>query len=862
MGRRNGRTGRTWLRLAWGCCASLAGLALPMESRGICGLDAAAFDQIADVLDPSAAQAWARRISLPDGGSCVVCHLDGFGPRNRYGAAIDVFLSGNDREDALRKREAGRRVGEIPADPSRPDSPTFGELIRRGLLPAADVPADVVGAAAPAEELTVERARELVRQAERESPFGILQLSRTSAVTADVAAALAEFRGEMLVLGLKTLPPDVARALEKSRVATVWLHSVTAVGPEAAAAIAGVAGDLVLSGLVELDSLPLAGKLARRPGPASFPYLRSIGPEIAAALAATQGGLALTAVTEVSPQAQGALAETVGSLTLPNLKALDSVPLTRKLAAGYASAVLLPRIETLSVEQAEEIAAVRRPFFLGGIRLPLGVMTEEVAAVFARNPQAGRLALGAGPISDAAFRTLMEAPLSVELRDLEAFSDAQVRILAAAPGRVPGGPFGSRCKIAVPRLRRLDSGPLAAALLRCAAGFGGVTAISPEAAAALGGVPEAAAGAADDVPLSFPCLEELGPDVARLLMNRRWSSIALPSLRDLSPDAARSLVRQTSLLTLGITALTPELAAVFAEMASNKGDLGGGQLAFPCLAEMSPVAARALAAALNRGSEVPSWGGLDRSPQLFIGGRGLAAVCPPLPAALAAELARYRGRLSIAGLRELAPEAATALASYRGPSLDLSGPATDAVTPETAAALAAFPGTLRLPLRVLDSAALAGKLARQTSRTTDGLESISAAAIPALVSGRDFFTLRQLPVLDSPELAARLIQDSSGQVLPSLREITPAAAETLVAGPNEVWLGLIALDDPAVASALTKARKGVRLPRLRAATPQVMRILEEARSVTTPPLRSLYVLGAGPADVRTPVGTDDFPVGR
>jgi hypothetical protein len=846
MNRSSGHGRGTWLRRAFGLCCGLVWLCLPTTTQAICGLDAAAFEQIRDVQDPDAAQAWARWIARQGGLSCVVCHIAGYGPRNQYGTAINMLVTGNDRGDSARKREAGRRVNEIPADPSNPDSPTFGDLISRGLLPATDgtphLPALQNVPATSPEDVTVEQAQKLVQKVEAESRFGILQLSRTHELSPEEAAALAEFRGEMLILGLRSLSPEVARAIAKSRAATVWLHSVTAVAPEAAEALAGLSGQLVLSGLVELDSVPLAKKLAQRLGVLSLPYLKQIGPEVAAALGENPRGLTLAALTDVSPEVQNALAETVGALTVPNLTSLDSLPLTGKLAVGFASAVLLPRIKTLSVEQAALIAAVNRPFFLGGILLPLTVMTEEVATVFAKNPAAGRLALGAGAISDPAFKILVESPLAIGLLEVESLSDERVRILASAPNSVPGGPFGSQTKIGLPKLTTLDSALLAETLLRCASGFAGVTRISTEAAAELGRVPEAVAGPRGSAALSFPSLEELSPETARLLMNRSWPSISLPSLRDALPETVRSLVRQTTSLTLGVSTLTPEMASVFGEMASNKTDLGGGQLAFPCLTGLSPEAARILVESLNRGEEVRVWGGLNRSPQMFIGGRGLGGVSPPLTPALAGELAKYRGRLSIAGLRELSPESAAALVPYRGSSIELSGSGTDKLSPETAAALAAFPGNLIMPLKVLDSVPLAEKFARQSSRTLDGLEFISAEAIPACVKYKGFFTLRQLTVLDSPELAARLIQDSSGQVLPSLRTISPAAAGVLVTSPNEIYLGLTSLTDPRVALSLRKAQKGVKLPQLRAATPTVVKILGSSASITMPPPESIYML--------------------
>jgi hypothetical protein len=860
----NGLGRADWLRCGVGLYLGLVWLALPAKTYAICGLDAAIFEQIRNVQDLDAARAWSRQISQQRGMSCVVCHVAGFGPRNQYGSAINLLLTGNDREDPARKREAGRRVNDIPADPALPDSPTFGDLIQQGLLPASDLTPDLLAfrslSARPSEEITVQRARELVQQVQAESRFGILQLSRTYEMNSEVAAALAQFRGEMLILGLKSLSPEVAQALAKSQAATVWLHSVTSVAPEAAEALAKVPGHLVLSGLVELDSVPLAEKLARRPGALSFPYLKQITPETALALGKNPRSLTLGGLTDVSLEVQDKLAETVGALTVPNLESLDSLPLTKKLAAGFAQSVLLPAIKTLSVEQAKEIASVKRNFFLGGTFLPLTVMTEEVATVFANNPGAGRLELGVGPISDPPIEILVQSQLSITLREVDLLNNEQVRILATASDSVPGGPFGTQTKISLPQLKTLDSALLAETLLRCSSGFGGVTTISPEAAAALASVPNREVklpnGTVRVLPpygLSFPSLEELTPETARLLMTRPWSSISLPALQDVSFETVRSLVRQTTHLTLGLTALPPELASAFGEMASNEVDLGGGTLTFPYLTKLSPEAARILVTSLNRGTEIPTWGGLNKAPQLFIGGRNPSRLsfkgsCPPLTAELAAELAKYRGRLSIAGLQELSPQAAAALVPFRGTRLELSGPATDKLSPETAAALAKFPGTLDMPLRVLDSVPLAEKYARQSARTLDGLEFISADAVPAYIKYNGFFTLRQLPVLDSPTLAARLIQDSTGQVLPSLRSITPAAAEVLVTSPNAIYLGLTVLDDPAVARALTKSRKGVNLPRLRAATPDVIAILRDAKSIETPPLDSIYVLAESQLD--------------
>ena len=841
-----------WSRRGFVVCALMAWLIPFGKAHAICGLDAAVFEQIRNLRDPIAAGAWRGRFQRDSGTSCAACHLAGFGPRNRYGSMINVLLNGNDRENSARKREAGRRVSEIPANPFLADSPTFGDLIGQGLLPASDFLVDPAYRIVPVRtnsEITARRARELVREVQAGSRFGVLQLSQTHGITPEIAKELAEFQGEFLILGLKTLDPGVAKELAKSRAAHVWLHSVTGVMDESAEAIAKLRGHLVLSGLVDLKSATLARKLVQRPAALSFPYLKQITPEVAAELGKSARSLTLPALTNISPEIQDALAETVGALTLPGLISLNSPQLTRKLAAGFASSVLLPEIKALSVQQASEIALVKRPFFLGGTLLPLSVMTEEIATVFANNPGAGRLELVGRLESDAALKILARSSQSIGLRDVEALNQEQVRILATVPDFVPGGPFGTQIKISLPRLKSLDSPLLAETLLRCSLDFGSIRKISTEAANALANAP--VAGGRNR--LSFPSLEQLDAKTARILMSRPWSSISFPALRDASPETVRLLAGQTSHLTLGITTLSPELASALADMASNEFDLGGGTLEFPCLNEISPKAARALATALNRGTDVRSFGGLTRAPQLFLGGRNPGGLsfngsCPPLTPELAAELANYLGRLSIAGLQELPPRAAAALVTYRGPRLELSGPATDRLSPDTASALAMLPATLDMPLRVLDSAALAEKFALQSSRTTDQLEEISSEAIPTYVGYKGFFTLRQLLALDSPALASRLIQDSTGQVLPSLQAITPAAAKVLATGPSEIYLGLAVLDDPEVVRALAVSRKGANLPRLRAATPEVIAMLKETKTIKTPSLETIHVLSGSRPD--------------
>ena len=307
-----------------------------------------------------------------------------------------------------------------------------------------------------------------------------------------MAEALAEFRGEMLILGLKSLSPEVAAALAKSQAANVWLHSVTSVSPEAAEAIVKLPGHLFLTSLAELDSVPLAEKLAARPGALSFPYLTTISPEIAAALAKNERSLTLAGLTDVSLDVQEKLAETVGGLSLPNLTSLDSLPLAKKLAA---SVVLLPELKKLSAEQAELLLGAKgQGSFFGGVYLSLAAVTPEVANVLAANPSTVNLTLvGNGPLPDAVLRTLLRSRLRLSLRDVEELTAGQIRIVAEEladrtfrPGVV------EVATLSLPNLRKLDSALLAETLAKANGfNFPGVTEISPEAAAALGSLPDA-----------------------------------------------------------------------------------------------------------------------------------------------------------------------------------------------------------------------------------------------------------------------------------------------------------------------------------------------------------------------------------
>lgn len=824
----------------FGALLSMVLVGMPKEARAICGLDGAAFEQLRGADDPQAVRALSRKIRLH--GTCSVCHLARFGgPRNEFGNAVNTLLMLRDREDPVRQREVGWRMKDVLANPSLPNSPTFGELFQQGRFPASslsnrepplpEVPAKV------SESVTAEQARELVKETEAKSSFGILQLSRTYEITPEAAEALAEFRGDTLILGIKSLTPEAAAALAKSQAANVWLHSVTSISPEAAETLAKMRSHLLLTGLSELDSVPLAEKLATRPGALSFPYLKKISPEIAAAIAKNQRSLTLAGLNDVSPKVQAELAEAVGFLSLPTLQSIDVVALEQKLAEGI---VLLPKLKKLSPELAKRFTEVKGAgSFWGGIYLSLAAITPEVAAVFAESQNQINLVLvGSGPISDQALAALLKTRSGLSLQDLETLTPEQLRIIAASPGSRSATPgILTATRSLLPNLKKLESASLAAKL--GPTGFLGVTSISPEAAAALGN------SAGQD--LSFPSLEELSPEAARLLLQKSWLSISLPSLRDVSPETLRLMARQTFRLNVGIPALPAELADAFAGTPTDT-NMGGGFILFPNVTDISPEAARILVRSLNRGVQDLGYTRLSNSPKLYFGGDfGYpSSGFPTLSPELAVELAKYEGILAIQGLGELPDDSADALASFPGPYLILSGPATEKLSPKAAASLAKVPGNLLLEqLRDLDSVPLAQRFARQISWTLSRLQTVSKEAAPALVEYKQFFNVRDLTVLDSPEMARRFAEGLTGGdsiVLPALSTLSSEAAEILASSSKRLHLGLTVLDSPAVARALTQSDQTVNLPRLRAATPEVIAILKEAKSIETPAPEEVYAL--------------------
>jgi mono/diheme cytochrome c family protein len=70
---------------------------------------------------------------------CAVCHAGGDNKkiRNAYGKQLAKLLRKKDKKDTAKIQAAMDTVAKLKSDPSDPTSPTFGEKIGSGRLPAA-----------------------------------------------------------------------------------------------------------------------------------------------------------------------------------------------------------------------------------------------------------------------------------------------------------------------------------------------------------------------------------------------------------------------------------------------------------------------------------------------------------------------------------------------------------------------------------------------------------------------------------------------------------------------------------------------------------------------------------------------------
>lgn len=212
---------------------------------------------------------------------------------------------------------------------------------------AEGVPQPLIAATGKIERLTPEQARELVTS-HKGKPLVLMSLT---SLDADVAKAVAEFKGWLHLPALTTIDADAAAALAASKAQTLFLNGLTTLSPDAARALAGYRGGLCLNGLPTL-SADAARELAAFKGRALVVNgLASLDADAAATLAAVEqwdGQLPCVTAFEApdSIAVARALAARPGPLALPNLEKLSPKTLAALLEKHD---VEIPAIDSLEL---------------------------------------------------------------------------------------------------------------------------------------------------------------------------------------------------------------------------------------------------------------------------------------------------------------------------------------------------------------------------------------------------------------------------------------------------------------------------------------------------------------------------------
>ena len=519
--------------------------------------------------------------------------------------------------------------------------------------------------------------------------------------------------------------------------------------------------------------------------------------------------------------------------------------------ADYDGVVTLPDLAVLTPRSAAALATFGENTWGAAVELPaVGLIAPDAAAALGRCTALVALPHLRELSADTARALATHEGIGLVLGGLATLPPDVAAALAKTQ---------SMQGLLLPDLEVLDSEPLARRLSRQDNVFlPRVTALTMPIAQALRGN--------EGGSLSLPNLTEVSPDLARQLAGAGYYWLTLGGSDKLSPEAAAILADHAGQLTF--TARLPFSAAAAAKLAAHDG-----LLSLPHLPELPADVARALEA--HEGSL--ELGGVTRltvesatalAPHaggLFLPAVGaltpeVAAVLAPrigtlvlsgvksIDVATATALAKHcRDELALGGLTDLSPEVAAALAAFEG---RLALPAVTALTPETARALANHQGTLALESVVELPAEVATELAKHKGELAlHGIQSLSTPAARALAAAPCRLSLAGLMNV-TPEGATALRERKDALLLDALQYVdridSLPVAELLVAEFDDLeFANLTALDGPqaaAIAAVLARTRGSLALPSLEKITPQALAALFTKQDVLLPDTEGLELL--------------------
>ena len=444
-------------------------------------------------------------------------------------------------------------------------------------------------------------------------------------------------------------------------------------------------------------------------------------------------------------------------LDLAGLASLDAAT-AQQLARYPGKELRLDGLETLTVEAARELAGFARE--LAGSAAEIGTIlslngltslsdeaAQKLGGFWGRELQLN----GLTTISPRAAENLLSRnEFTLELEGLTTLDANVARILARPPAAAE---FADDDRLRGDRTWPLStwSGKLPR-----------LTVLSTDAAKEL----QSYKGV-----LALNGLTSLDAATAKMLAGASSPALDLDGLQDLDVETAAALARmKPSVLRLnGLRTLPAATARALARFRGQTLHLNG-------LERVDLDAARALATLKN--NFIP-W----QSSTTDLGLSGLAA----LDAATASALAKFKGKsLNLNGLAFVDPETAQALAAFSGERLLLVGLKT--LDPAAARALAKFKGQhLYVGLASLSPAA-AGPLAnfKGTFLSLSGHETLDAGIATALAPFQGELFLNDLTALDAAAARELAAANASFLHLNGLTTLTPDAAEALAGFPRGV----------------------------------------------------------------------------